>query len=237
MENAVYFRKTKKLCAVRSRKMQAVLIAASAVLIFAIIVNLLIAKPLESLAEKRVGAEAAKLLNDSLREVMGEYAAEGGGEFAKEQRSGGEGTVLFIDAVALNLMAARVTERAQSKVAELGACGVEVPLGSVSGVPLLNGAGPRIPVKIEPIGEVSGRFSSKFEDAGVNQTRYSAMLTVSASMDMVVFGRVRSVSTTVSAPVCETIVVGGVPAAYTNVESIDDALNLIPTEVGGIFEP
>ena len=62
--------------------MQAVLIAASAVLIFAIIVNLLIAKPLESLAEKRVGAEAAKLLNDSLREVMGEYAAEGGGEFA-----------------------------------------------------------------------------------------------------------------------------------------------------------
>lgn len=237
MENAAYFRSSKQLCLKLSKKTRIVLLAVSAVLLCVIFLNLLIAGPLESLAEKRVSAAASKLLNDSLKEVMEEYAKEGGGAFASEQSSSRENSVLFIDAVGMNLMAARVTERAQQKVAELGASGIEVPLGSASGLPILNGVGPRLKIGIEPIGEVSSSFSSSFEDAGVNQTRYRADLRLNANIQMLIMGKARSVSATVSAPVCETIVVGGVPAAYTNVESMEDALNLIPTDVEGIFDP
>lgn len=237
MENPAYFRNSKQFGLNCSKKMRKVLLAVFVFLLSLIFLNLLIAEPLESLAEKRVSAAAAKLLNDSLKEVMQEYDKEGGGAFAKGQSSAGEGSVLFIDAVGMNLMAARVTERAQQKVEELGICGIEVPLGSACGLPILNGIGPRLKIGIEPIGEVSGSFSSRFEDAGVNQTRYRADLRLNANIEMLILGKARSVSASVSAPVCETIVVGGVPAAYTNVDGMDDALNLIPTDVGGIFDP
>ena len=168
---------------------------------------------------------------------MDEYIKQGGSVFAHEQSTADDASVLFIDALGMNLMAARVTERAQQKVEELSVCGVDVPLGSASGLSILNGVGPRIPIRIEPIGEVRSRFTSAFESAGVNQTRYKATLALSADIEMILFGKTRSVSASVSAPICETIVIGGVPAAYTNVESMEDALNLIPTDVEGIFDP
>ena len=108
-----------------------------------------------------------------------------------------------------------------------------VPLGSVSGIVLLNGAGPRLSAALEPLGNVSGRFSSKFEAAGVNQTRYAASIELAASVKLILAGRTLTVEASANAPVLETVVIGKAPQAYTDVSSFEDALNLIPTEAGG----
>lgn len=228
-EQRAYFRKKSGRTRRPARKAWIAVSAAALLLTLFILINLLIEGPIESVAKKRISAAAAKLLNDSLKEVMTEYSLSGGAAFA-EQVGSEDGTFLYIDAVGMNLMAGRIVERAQSKMAELAVSGVKVALGSASGLPVLNGAGPMLNVAIEPLGEVSSRFSSAFESAGVNQTRYRATLMLSASVEMILFGRSREVSAEISAPICETILVGGVPAAYTNVESMEDALNLIPSE-------
>lgn len=232
-ETAAYVRKKVKTRIMPHRKAVIVCSAALIMLLLFALVNALIIKPAEIAAAKRITAETANILTASLREVMEEYVSAGGAELA-QQRQGADGSsVLFIDAVGMNLMASRIIERAQRKISALSERNLSVSIGTASGIPLLSGAGPAISVAVEPVGEVSGSFSSSFQSAGVNQTRYCAMLKLDAEVDMVLFGRAKSVSASVSAPICETVVIGGVPAAYTNVESMEDALNLIPSSADG----
>lgn len=230
MESEAFVR-TKSVSTRKSRRaVKLVLSAAAALLALFLIFNLLIAAPAEKLACTKISSSASTLLNDSVREVMNDYASTGDADFARVEQTGDGGSVLKLDSVGMNLLASRVVERAQQKIEALSKDGVSLPLGSVLGIAVFSGVGPSVSIGISPLGEISSRFSSKFEDAGVNQTRFSALLTMHAEVELLIFGKTKRVSATLCAPVCETIIVGSVPGAYTNVESMEDALNLIPAE-------
>lgn len=191
--------------------------------------NALVMRPAEALASRKLSASASELLNSSVKEIMDEY----GGEFscfAVTKLNEDGSAVVSMNTAALNLMASRVLERAQSKIAELSQAGISFPLGSASGIAILNGVGPTVRFGIDPVGEVRSKLRSSFQSAGVNQTRFSAAIELEAQVEMLLLGRAKSVSARIDAPIVDTVIVGNVPAAYTNVESLEDALNLIPTE-------
>lgn len=223
----------------RALSNRALLHAAAALmtlLLLFMLFNLIIAGPAEALAKKRLSASASSILNASVKEVMDEYLSRGDRELAFTELNADGSAVLYVDSVKLNRMATGIVERAQQKIAELSARGISFPLGSACHLPILSGTGPRVVVRVEPAGEVSSRLSSKFEDAGVNQTRFTAFVTMKAEVEMLLFGRQSSVCASMSAPICETIIIGRVPNAYTNVETIDEALNLIPTEAESVYD-
>lgn len=70
---------------------------------------------------------------------------------------------------------------------------------------------------------------SSFTSAGVNQTKYSVYLTLRTEVVFILAGQSECVEVVHTEILFETIIVGGVPQAYTNIDSVDDALNLLPT--------
>ena len=181
---------------------------------------------LEGLASARVESAAARAMNEAILEVLGTDAA---GELLSVQTSNeGHISLLTADAGKLNLLAADCAGSAQNRIRDLGEQGVSVALGTLSGIPLLSGLGPRLSFRFTPVGMVQSAFHSEFRSAGINQTLHRITLQLTATIRIVLPGRAYSVTVMAQAPVAENVIVGDVPDAYTNVANEEDLLNLIP---------
>ena len=200
-----------------------VLLAAAGALWY---VNASLRPVLEGLASARVESTAARAMNEAILEVLGSAST---GELLSAQASNeGHVSLLTADAGKLNLLAADCAAAAQRRIQDLGEQGVSVPLGTLSGVPLLAGLGPRLSFRFTPVGMVQSSFHSEFRSAGINQTLHRITLQLTGTVRVVLPGRSYSVTVLTQAPVAENVIVGDVPEAYTNVANTDDLLNLIP---------
>ena len=201
----------------------AVLLAAAGCLWY---VNASLRPVLEGLASARVESAAARAMNEAILEVLG--GAVTGELLAARESNAGHISLLTADAGKLNLLAADCAAKAQERIMDLGEQGVSVPLGTLSGVPMLAGLGPRLTFRFTPVGMVQSAFRSEFRSAGINQTLHRITLTLTGTVRIVLPGRSCSVTVTAQAPVAETLIVGEMPDAYTNVANEEDLLNLVP---------
>lgn len=209
-----------------------ILLAIVILLIIIILLDRALRIPLRELAFEKVRAEAAEILNQAVHKIVSERALDGTTDKFTNIENKEDGTsVLFIDAIAMGLMASEIIEEAQLLMDSIGEHGVGIPFGTISGITAFTGMGPEIKVGFYPVGSVTSTFASRFIGAGINQTRYCAYICLTANLRLILNGSRDVITVTHMAPICETIIVGEVPAAYTNVDSIDDALNLIPSGV------
>lgn len=136
--------------------------------------------------------------------------------------------LLQADTDAMNRLAARAGAAAQEYLRQETEHTVRVPLGSMLGLTLLAGAGPEITVEVLPVGTVSARFDTEFEAAGINQTRHRIFLTLTAKVRLVIPTGSSVIATSTQVAVAESIIVGDVPEAFTDVADQDDLLDLMP---------
>lgn len=104
-----------------------------------------------------------------------------------------------------------------------------VALGCFSGVPLLNNVGPKIKIKMLPIGNIQSSFKSNFTSLGINQTYHAIHLNYTLSISVLLPGFDRNVTVSSQILIGEGIIVGQVPQVYFgNNSSLTSQLNLVP---------
>ena len=124
-----------------------------------------------------------------------------------------EGNINMIRAntVKLNYLTSRLSIRCNEELQKMGEVGVEVPLGWMTDNSAFYEFGPDINVKIDPIGNMKVSYESKFESAGINQTRHKIYLNVEARVRMKIPLHSKEQVVTYQIPVAETIIVGKTP--------------------------
>ena len=105
---------------------------------------------------------------------------------------------------------------------------VEVPLGAALGVKSFSGFGPRMSMQIVPVGAVHASFDTDFESAGINQTRHRIFLTLRATVSLIIPTGSQLVEVETTMPIAESIIVGGVPDSFVDVNDQKDILDLAP---------
>ena len=128
----------------------------------------------------------------------------------------------------INILARDLTSRAQKKFENLGALGVNIPLGSFTGLPILTGRGPKINIKLVPIGTIRCSFKSEFTSAGINQTNHRIYLSATSSVSIIMPTANQKITTTTDIMVSESIIVGEIPDVYVNGEQCMEYLDLMP---------
>ena len=89
---------------------------------------------------------------------------------------------------------------------------IKVPLGSTFKSAYLHGRGPDISVRAVPYVAAYANVHSSFTDAGINQTLYSLIMTVTADVTLVCSDESIAFTTSSDITVAEEIIIGGVPS-------------------------
>lgn len=180
-----------------------------------------------SLADARARSLAVQSLNEAAEETVQSGI---GYDQLMNVTTGTDGSVRLIQAntAEMNKLAARASIIAQQRLESLEGQSVSVPLGSALGLTIFAGSGPRIRVQILPVGSVTTRFDTEFQTAGINQTRHKVLLTLSATIQLVIPTGASVVEASTQVAVAESIIVGQVPDSFVDVNNDSDMLNLIP---------
>jgi len=128
----------------------------------------------------------------------------------------------------INMLALEVTEKAQNALSQMGANGIDIPIGSFSGMPIFTGRGPAVNIKMLPIGTIFCKFESTFTEAGINQTNHRIYLKVYSSVSVILPTANQTIQTETQLMICESIIVGEIPDTYLHSDSLDEMMNLIP---------
>lgn len=128
-----------------------------------------------------------------------------------EKDSQGNISLIRANTVKLNYLSSELAIECNKQITEMGNIGVSVPIGWMSGNSAIYNLGPNMKVKIEPVGNMNVTYDSKFESAGINQTRHKIYLKVNAKVRILVPLNSEEIEVNCEIPVSETIIVGKIP--------------------------
>lgn len=180
-----------------------------------------------SLADARARSLAVQVLNEAVEETLAS-GVKYDQLMLVSTDEGGSVRLIQANTAEMNRLASHVTLLAQQKLEQLEQQAISVPIGAALGLPILAGAGPRLQVQILPVGAVIPRFDTEFQTAGINQTRHKVLLTLTATVRLVIPTGSSTLQATTQMAVAESIVVGQVPDSFVDLNTDSDMLDLIP---------
>ncbi len=179
-----------------------------------------------TMAEAQARVMAVQAMNDAVFEVMrSDGLYDDLMTVVLDEK--GRVAVMRADTARMNELATTSALRVQQNLSKIAEAGISIPLGAALGVQLFAGSGPRITVKIVPVGAVSTDFKSEFSAAGINQTRHRIFLRIDTTVQMVIPTGTQTAQVSAHVPVAESIIVGEVPDSFVDVANEEDMLNLL----------
>lgn len=123
-----------------------------------------------------------------------------------------------VNTVEINRIMALTTAATGQAVTNISEREIKIPLGKISGLYYLYLAsyGPKIPVRMKPMGRVNTVVFDKFEDAGINQTRHKIYLQVITEVQIIIPLIEESIEVFTMMPLADTIYIGEVPETLIN---------------------
>ena len=180
-----------------------------------------------SLAQSRARVLATDALNDAIAAIMDQNISYDD-LMQVTYDSYGRVAMLQANTMRMNELGSRIVLEAQRNLEQASAQTISIPLGAASRIAIFEGMGPRISVRMLPVGSVTTEFKTEFESAGINQTRHKIYIEASARVDLILPRGAQSAAINTQVSVAESIIIGGVPESYVDVADNEDMLNLLP---------
>ena len=131
-----------------------------------------------------------------------------------DKDANGHVTALKSNMAEFNRLQASISDDILQRMADVSTTDLSIPIGTLTGSPLLAGRGPCLHVRMQSVGTATARFDNQFSSAGINQTRHRILLPGLTTYT--------KVSNEIS--VAETVIVGGVPDTYTYFSTTPDEI-------------
>ncbi|MBQ3405517.1 MAG: sporulation protein YunB [Oscillospiraceae bacterium] len=135
-----------------------------------------------------------------------------------ETDNSGHITALKTNMSAINTLQTYITNKIISILEYNTDTTCDIPIGSLLGGTLFSNTGPVIPVRIAAVSSVNSDYNNLFSEAGINQTRHQIILTVDVNLDVLISGKISSITVPTEVVVAETIIVGDVPNYMSTIE-------------------
>lgn len=168
---------------------------------------------------KTVGGSALKntlsnVLDGAVNDMVDELGVRYGEMVTIERDDNGEIVAVTLNSSYINGYKTELSDGCSDRLSQFTETEVPVPVGSLIGGSFFNGKGFCFNIKATIYGFAVTDVESKFESAGINQTRHTIYLNVKASADayMGLCHLEESVDETII--LVETIIVGSVPQNY-----------------------
>ena len=156
-------------------------------------------------------------INNAIADIMAEQDYSGDYFVSFEKSATGEVTAISSNMARINALSAEILHQVvgatENRTIEIG-----IPLGNLTGISLLMGRGPNIPVQIVVLTSSRVEFNNSIVTAGINQTKHQINLEVIVDIDILVPWGTENAQVVTEILIADTIVVGQVPDTYLNVQ-------------------
>ena len=97
---------------------------------------------------------------------------------------------------------------------------IYISIGSLTGINIFSGFGPKIPVSISTVGNVETNLKSEFISQGVNQTLHRVYMEITANVNILTPTSIMEESIYNQVLILENVIVGEIPENYYNFDGI-----------------
>lgn len=168
-------------------------------------------------------ARARYLATQAINQAISQELEENGEEYQDlvrfEKDQFGQILAVQTDVVKVNTMKSRIIARVSQKLNDAAAAVIRIPLGNATGMDLLYGRGPKIPLRMIPLGSANADFVSVFTNAGINQTRHQVVIEAEVELNVLAPGSETPLTVSSQISVAETVLIGNVPDSYTYLDT------------------
>ena len=198
-----------------------------AILLFFLIFTFTINPVIMDTVEIKSKALATKAMNSSISDVvMNSIIYDDLVNIVSDEF--GNISMILANSLEINNLSRNLAQTCESRIEDLGHSGITIPMGTFTGIPLFVGRGPRIRVKMTPVGSVACKFVSSFETAGINQTVHKIYVNITANIGVVLPLSSRNFVSEQQVLISESVIIGQVPEVYLYSDNLDTLLNFVP---------
>lgn len=185
-----------------------------------VVIQLRITPILTAMAESRAKNIASEAVNDAVQKVLCEKNISYENLVKITSSESGKISSVTVDSVKMNRLCAEIRAIITDTLNNLGTRTISIPLGSLTGIDILSGRGPKLNIEITLSGSAVAGTKNDFQTAGINQTRHQMILEINTKIYVIMQSGNISSEITNSIVVAETVIVGEVPEIYS--EGTDD---------------
>lgn len=156
-------------------------------------------------------------VNKAIAEIMAEGEYDEGSFVSLEKNEAGEITAINSNMARINALSAEILDKVVGAT-ENRTLRVSIPLGNLTGISLLMGRGPGVPVQILMLTSSRVEFQNNIVTAGINQTKHQINLEVIVDVDILIPWGTESTQVVTELMIADTVVVGKVPGTYLNMQ-------------------
>ena len=156
-------------------------------------------------------------VNSVIAAIMAEGAYDGESFVSFEKNEDGDISAISSNMARINALSAEILDRVVGAT-ENRTLDVRIPLGNLSGISVLMGRGPGVPVEIIMLTSSRVAFNNSVITAGINQTKHQLNLEVIVDIDVLIPWGTESTQVKSEVMIADTVVVGKVPGTYLNMQ-------------------
>ena len=183
---------------------------------------------LKTLSSQIAVSDASDIVIDKVNSAIADILASGdydGDYFVSfEKNSSGEITAISSNMARINALSAQILDRVVGAATDTHTLTIKIPSGNLTGISLLMGRGPSVPVQIIVLTSSRVEFSNSIVTAGINQTKHQILLDVDVRVSILLPGITTYTKVSNEISVAETVIVGGVPQTYTYFSTTEDKI-------------
>lgn len=182
----------------------------------------------ETMCEEKVKSLAIIITNQQSTVVMEKYKYEE--LYTIEKDSSGNIVIIRSNVVPINNLISDLAEKIQNEFDSIETTTIHIPLGNLSGIYLLSGSGPEIPIEVSITGTVDTDIKSEFIAQGINQTLHRVYVNFECNMKIITPFKNYYKKVNNQVIIAEHIIVGNIPGSYYNLEGMEtdmDTLNIL----------
>ena len=195
------------------------------IIVIAIITAVLIIRAIDPIINKLCIDEAkniaTRIANAQATQIMKDYNYE---DFITIIRDESQNIVMLQANVnTINTISSEIPVRIIDEFEKNDNSNINIYLGSLLGIKMFSGSGPKIPAEIANTGNIETTLKSEFTQQGVNQTLHRIYLEVSIEVSILTPYDIAKTNIVNQVLIAESVIIGNVPAAYYNLNTSDDS--------------
>lgn len=173
----------------------------------------------EELCIEKAKTVATNILNIESSKVLKEYDYK---DIISTIHNESDNTnILRTDVTVINNIASEIATQITKKFQDIEKDNIKIPIGALAGNKFTSGMGPGINISVIPSKTVDTELKTEFKAQGINQTVYRIYLQVVCHVNVISSYKTIETDVVNQVLLVETVIVGGVPETYYNLEGVD----------------